>query len=210
VVAPRQRAGLRLSPMAAALLLLVALGVAAALVPPSREAIARFFGVEGSRIERLPDNSGTLLPPPQAVAGIATPVSVADATRRLGFEVALPQTGEALRQAYLVFYRNQGVAVLDYGSFELWQTQLNQGASFGKTVDSSALLQQVSVRGRPANWLSGNGHAVYYILPAGEVVQGSVRTVERNTLIWRTPHAFYRIETDLSLAEALRIAETLP
>ena len=39
---------------------------------------------------------------------------------------------------------------------------------------------------------------------------GHTRTVSRDTLIWRTDFAFYRVETTLSLDEAIRIAETLP
>jgi hypothetical protein len=38
----------------------------------------------------------------------------------------------------------------------------------------------------------------------------SDRVVERNTLVWRTDTFFYRIETNMSLEDTLRIAETLP
>jgi hypothetical protein len=38
----------------------------------------------------------------------------------------------------------------------------------------------------------------------------SFRQVDRSTLIWRTDAAFYRIETDLPMEDAIRIAETLP
>jgi hypothetical protein len=59
-----------------------------------------------------------------------------------------------------------------------------------------------------ARWLTGE-HLVYYTLN-GQFVEGSQRTVIRNTLVWRTPTAFYRLETSMRLDEALQIARTLP
>ena len=39
---------------------------------------------------------------------------------------------------------------------------------------------------------------------------GFLLAAGRSTLIWRTEHALYRMETDLPLDEARAIAETLP
>jgi hypothetical protein len=51
---------------------------------------------------------------------------------------------------------------------------------------------------------------VEYVDENGVASQESSRMVERSTLIWRTDAALYRLETDLSLDDAVTIAETLP
>jgi hypothetical protein len=67
------------------------------------------------------------------------------------------------------------------------------------------------VGGQAAYWIAGGGHIVRFVDASGTVVAGSERTVERNTLIWQSASGTnYRLETDLTQAEALALAETLP
>ena len=184
-------------------LLVLALG-AALLAPPSRDAIARFFGVQGSTIERLPPGAPlTPYPRPASLDTQATAVApehVAGAAR--------PSVPDALLQPYVVTYRGQRVVILHYDRFDLWQTQLTITASFGKLVPPGAEVRDVRVGAYDARWLTGE-HFVYYNVN-GQFVEGSQRAVTRNTLVWRTPSAFYRLETALTLEEALAIARTLP
>jgi hypothetical protein len=198
-----------LSPVALAIVLLLILG-AALLVPPSREAIARFFGVQGSKIERLPAAvSGTPFPRPASLDTLATPVALSDVPQGAGFTPALPAGSDELLQPYVVRYRDQPVVILHYDRFDLWQTQqLPMLATFGKQVPQGGEVRDVKVGTYDARWVTGE-HLVYYMF-SSQSIQGSQRTVTRNTLIWRTPAAFYRLETDLGLNEALQIARTLP
>ena len=194
---------------------LIAVLVAAIAVAPSREAIGRFFGVEGSKIEVQPTAlPGTILTPlPTVPAGTyqgLRPVALQELRDMMAFPVAAPDTGERLRQAYFVSYGNQPVAVLSYEGFDLWQTQLRQEAFFGKGIAPDSILVETEVGGQTATWLSGPPHTVAYYVAPNVAIPESFRTVERNTLIWRTDAAFYRIETDLPMADAIRIAETLP
>jgi hypothetical protein len=129
--------------------------------------------------------------------------------RLAGYAAALPEVADPRLRSTLIFYGNQPVLVHYYARFDLWETRLPQRASFGKRTETGS-VQEVFVNGENANWLSGGEHVVYYTLPDGTVYAGSNRIVTRSTLIWRTDAFFYRIETDLSLEEALRIAETLP
>jgi hypothetical protein len=194
---------------------LIAVLVAAFAVAPSREAIGRFFGVEGSKIEvqptALPGSTATQLPPVPAGAyqGLR-PVALEELRGMMPFRVAVPDTGQTLRQSYFVSYGNQPVAVLSYEAFDLWQTQLRQEAFFAKGIPQDAILIETEVDGETATWLSGPPHMVTYYAGPNQAIQQSLRTVERSTLIWRTNAAFYRIETDLPMEDAIRIAETLP
>jgi hypothetical protein len=204
---------LRPSFVLAALLLLLIVAAAAIATSTDEDAIARFFGIEGSRIEPLSEAGATAVAVQATPAGIdalARPVALDDYTK-FGISITLPRATDELRQAYIVAYGDQNVAVLHYDRFDLWQAQLAQDAYFDKGLVSSDFeLRDVVVGRQPGRWLAKGPHTVRFVDGRGTEVPGSARVVERNTLIWRTPAAFYRIETDLALAEALRIAETLP
>jgi hypothetical protein len=195
--APRLRTAL----VVAALLL--AILAATLIAPPSRDAIARFFGIQGSHIELLPGPPPTPFPRPAGLETQATPVAL-DAVAG----AARPVVPDELRQAYVASYGGQDVVVLHYDGFDLWQTQLPIEANFGKFVPPGSEVRDVMVGPYDARWLTGE-HFVYYSLN-GRMVAASQRTVTRNTLVWRTPWSFYRLETSLDLADALRIARTLP
>ncbi len=210
---PRRAPSPRLSPgyvLAAVVLLLV---VALAL-NPSRDAIARFFGVEGLRIEQLPTPVPGVTPAPttqqsQADA-LLTPIALSEVLRLSADEPMLPDTSEPLQGVYYVNCCRPGAIVYRYEHFDLWQTTLQQQSGFLKGVPGSAVLEEVSVSARPGVWIAGDTHVVYILDPAGGPIPGATWVVNRNTLVWRGESLFYRIETDLSLEEALRIAETLP
>ena len=213
--APRRAPFPRLTPgyVLAAVVFLLVLALA---LNPSRDAIARFFGVEGSKIEVLPTPAPGVTPTPFPTpdAGspgrVIDPVVLADLPRLAGFAATLPRTTDPLLHSALIFYGDQPVVVHYYGRFDLWQTRLPQDASFGKLIEPDSIQEDVMVNGVNGIWLSGGEHFVRYFNPDGSVASGSSRIVYRSTLIWRTDAFFYRIETDLALEEALRIAETLP
>jgi hypothetical protein len=200
------------SPAASMVLGVLLLSVLLALaISPAGEAIARLFGVEGSRIERLPEGATTS--PPIGDAGLgptARLLTLTEAAAIAGFPLGLPSGEGEPREVYVVNYASQAVVILRYERFDLWQAQLQQNAYFGKQVPRDTFVREVSVRNVAATWLAGAPHFVSYVLPGGSEVRESIRTVDKNTLIWRTSRAFYRMETDLSLEEALRIAERLP
>ena len=205
-------AGLR--PALGLVLVVAALVLVAALaIAPTRDAIARLFGVEGSKIEflptPLPGETATPFPTP-LLQGVFEPIELEDVTDRAGFEPALPDVPEPRQGSEIVFYGRQAVVVHHYEDFDLWQTRLDQYAGFGKGLPEGGEVVEAKVGGVPGRWVTGAPHIVYYYTLSNVVFQDSQRTVERNTLIWRTDAFFYRIETDLPLAEALRIAETLP
>jgi hypothetical protein len=192
--------------------------VAALAISPTRDAIARFFGVEGSKIEFLPTPlpGETATPFPTAVQSLtpdlrSVPGVELDRLPELaGFTAALPAVPEQRIETNLLFYGRDAVVVHAYPDFDLWQSRIEGFASFGKQVRPEGTVENVEVGSVPGRWLTGAEHVVSYTDRNGAHIPASQRIVDRNTLIWRTDAFFYRIETDLSLEEALRIAKTLP
>ena len=218
----------RLRPHPAARLALAALAVivaatAAALIlmKDVRESVADFLGlaVEGEEIRILPTPAPgvtpTPFPTPQGLSSVATPVSREAVTARLGFA---PQfvPGQPEPAIYVAPYVGVTVLVLDYPEFDLWETdnglfeKLAAVGSFEKGAPAGT-VEQVTVNGRPAYWLSGReGHIVRFIGADGKEAAGSQRTVLGNTLAWHGERLNYRLETELPRERAIAIAETLP
>jgi hypothetical protein len=64
------------------------------------------------------------------------------------------------------------------------------------------------VNGQPAYWVEGQ-HLLSFYDEDGRLVSQSTRLVEGNTLIWTVDNVTYRLETVLSLEEAVRMAESM-
>lgn len=192
---------------------IVAIGALLA-VPASRSAVADFFGIEGSDVKVLPTPAAgvtpTPFPTPVELEHFATPTSIEGAAAALGYEPAVPSVDEEPLETYVLDYFGVPVAILHYERFDLWQTGLGEIGVFEKGVNQGTVIDEFTVSEQPARWISGGNHIVRYIGSDGREVNGSQRTVDRNTLIWRTPYAFYRLETSLSKTDAIRIAESLP
>jgi hypothetical protein len=184
-------------------------------VPSSRDAVADFFGIEGSEVDVLPTSAPgtpeTPLPTPHDIDPGALPSSLDELTTEFGRAPAIP-SGQDPRELFLVRYGGSPAAILRFDTFDLWEADVagDFEGIIGKGLPSDARLTELLVRGRQARWISGGPHRVEYIDAAGQVDEASLRTVERNTLIWRSDTALYRIETNLPLDETLQIAETLP
>jgi hypothetical protein len=195
-----------------AALAIVALALAITLaLPSSRSAIATFFGVEGSKIERLPTPAPgvtpTPLPAPAELGTYAQPSTLTEAEAAIGFAPALV-SGEREPSVYLARYPSESVAILRYETFDLWEMR-GRDLNLGKGAPEDVTVLDVAINGRPAYWIGGGPHIVTFFDDRGPV-PGSERTVARDTLIWRTDRAFYRMETTLPRLEAMRVAETLP
>jgi hypothetical protein len=183
-------------------------------VPGSRSAVADFFGIEGSRVGRLPTAApGTTATPFPAVSELppnAVVVSLDEAEEILGFVPGLPDGYGEPEEIFVADYGDQSAAILRYDGFDLWQTAPRGEIIFGKGLPEGVDLTELTVDGRPAYWVEGGEHVVSVFDEDDRLLPGSERTVARNTLILNTGHALYRIETDATLDEAVAIAEALP
>lgn len=206
--APQPRARLAVAALAAAAIVALA---AVLIAPASRSAVAGLFGIEGSDVKVLPTVPATPFPTPVDIDANASPVSLSEIESALGRPVPLP-AGATPVSTYLVRYGDSPAAILRFDSYDLWVVD---GAGdfegiLGKEVDSRAALTDAAVANVPARWISGGPHLVAFYDATGSFVEETQRAVERNTLIWRTDTALYRMETNLDLAAAIAIAETLP
>jgi len=207
------RAFLPRSVTAGAAVLIAAL-VALVVIPTTREGIAGFLGlaVEGERIEPLPTSAAaqtpTPFPAPPPLESIAEPATLAEAGDALGFEIAVPP-GEGPSLVYLLRYERQPIAVLRFGSFDLWQGRLDGFVGKGILLDGT-VVTETTVLSEPAYWITGGPRIVTFHQPDGTEVTGSQRAVTANTLVWATETRYYRIEGELTLEQAVAIASTLP
>lgn len=182
-------------------------------LPASRSAIAALFGVDGIKIERLPTPAPGVTPTPlptsSAPASIATPVSLDEAQRRIGFRPASPRgSGDPAAVYVRTYAQGESVAILDYAAYDIWEMRPRE-VRFGKGVPEGVTVADTAVGGRPAYWIEGGSHVAYLFGETGPI-PGSERAVAVATLIWRTDFALYRLETALSQPDAIRVAETLP
>ena len=191
----------------------------------ARDAVADFLGlsVEGEEITLLPTprpgETPTPFPTPRPIETYATPVPADALLMRAGFEPVLPPGQGTPSATYIAEFAGVPIVILQYARFDLWQVRL-ETENFGKGVGifekgvfgkSTPAFEELTVNSRPAYWIANGSHIVRFIDRNGAVVTGSERTVDRNTLVWRSPNGMnYRLETDLSREEALAIASGLP
>ncbi|MBI5283918.1 MAG: hypothetical protein HY874_02385 [Chloroflexi bacterium] len=210
--------GARRARMPRVVLAAMAVGVLAAIaialaVPSSRSALAEFFGIDGLRIERLPGPvpgvTPTPLPAPGDLPSIAERVSLAEAERRAAFRATLPPGASGVARVYVKTYsESDTVIILHYAAFDLWEAR-PRDVFFHKGLPEGVVALDATVGGQQAKWIESGPH-VALVFDTNGAIPGSERTVARDTLIWRTEFALYRMETTLPLAEAIRVAETLP
>jgi hypothetical protein len=207
-------------------------------VPPVRAQILEFIQIGAIRIFlRGPSpaptplgttpapSSGAGLPtsnPPPTVVLQATPTpiasylslagetSLAEAKSQAGFEIRLPGYPEDLGAPDLVFLQDMsGPAVLlvwlksgNEEEVELSLLEMGPGTFAGKGVPE--VIQETTVNGHPALWTQGP-HLLQF--KSGYDLVNLV--VKGNLLIWEDVGITYRLESDLSMAEAIKIAESL-
>jgi hypothetical protein len=205
-LAPAVRARLRGRPVrrraAALVLAAVLLAVAVAFaVPPARSAVLRFLHLRGARIEyvdRLPDVR-------TAPLDLGVPIRLADAERTAGFRPLasdLLGTPDAVSwDGSLLWYR--------YGRTRLLVSQFRARERLDlvkKVVERETTITPVTVRGEPGYFISGGRHFLY-LAPGGVVREEPVR-LGRQVLLWQHGPLTLRLEGDVSLAQALRIARS--
>ena len=77
-----------------------------------------------------------------------------------------------------------------------------------KLVGSGTQVEQATVRGAPAYFLSGEPHAVFLVDETGEPVFETAR-LARDVLVWEEDGRTVRLEGDFTLSEALDLARSL-
>jgi hypothetical protein len=179
-------------------------------IPDARSAFLRIFDVGGERIELVDE-----LPEVEVAAGLEDTlgerVSLEEA--RAASVVPLRELNEEPDRVYL---GERGTVWFLYGTPEdvrllVAQTPLlsvDEPELRKKVADSGTRVQTVRVNGAEGLFLSGDAHFLFLLDEQGNAVEGSARLAE-DVLIWDQGGVAYRIEGDLTLEDALAVAEEL-
>jgi len=179
---------------------IAALAVAFA-VPPARSGILRFFHLQGASIEyvdRLPDVR-------TAPLDLGVPISLGAARRTAGFR---PLASDLLGRPDEVTW-DGGFLWYRYGGTRLLVSQFRASTRIDlvkKVVERDTMITPVTVHGQPGYFIAGGTHFLY-LAPDGVVRQEPVR-LGRQVLLWQHGPLTVRLEGDLTIREALRIARS--
>ena len=198
----------------------VALVIAVVMaIPPARAAVLEFLGLRGVKIERRepqPSRFG------QRVV-LGDPVSLATARRRAGFPVGVP--GELGPPDAVFFYDHPvtgprvdmtyrprpGLERSGTTGVGLLVTELRATAMpvIQKAVGTGATVDQFTLDGDPAVFISGRPHGFAYTPPNGQTQFEEQRLAGNTLLVDRSDGVLLRLEGELSRDEAVRIARSV-
>jgi hypothetical protein len=204
-------------------------------VPQVRAAVAQFIQIgvvrifvgaptptPESLIATLPTTAtpqafetSTPLPTPTSplslLVSLAGETTLEKAQARATFRIRLPTYPSDLGPPDRVFVQDQGGTVVilvwvqaddpDHARLSLHQLPPD---SWGVKKMNVNAIQSTTVNGQPAVWAEGP-YMLFY--RNGETIEQ--RLVEGHVLIWEQNGVTYRLETDASLEEAVKIAESL-
>lgn len=196
--------------LALALVALAAL-LAALAIPDARSALLRFLQIGGARIELVDELPPVPADPVELDLTLGQPVSLAEARRRAGFDLL-----ELEEHPDAVYLGSRDTVWFLYGEPDAVRllvaqtpdTEVDEPFVFKKLAESGTQVERASVRGEPAYFVSGEPHLVMLLDEFGLEIPESVR-LARNVLLWEEEGRTVRLEGDLTLADALELAESM-
>lgn len=181
-------------------LVLVVLAIAIAFaVPPARSEILRWLGLGNARIELVDELPSVT---PRRPLDLGGQTSLADARKLVAYHVF---TSKLLGTPQEVHLLGDQVGFV-YGNHKLVVTQ-SRGTFFTKEVGPGTHVEQLSVNGLSAYWISGAPHFFGYVAGNGQPHPIELY-LARDALIWQVDDVTLRLEGKLSRADALRIARS--
>jgi hypothetical protein len=150
-------------------------------------------------------------PPPPTLAGLTT---LAGARSKAKFDVRLPTYPANLGEPKPVYFQDFGSGfgggaqqvILVYPDFTLYEAQ---DIIYQKSIYDATTVEETKVGGKQALWLTGAAHLVQVQDASGRTTIDFARVVKGSVLAWEADGITYRIETELPLDEAIRIAESI-
>jgi hypothetical protein len=205
-------------PAAAAVAAVVILCAFLIVWEPARVAVADWLGFDDVRItfER---------PPKQPVArelDLGEAVTLQEAEQKTAFDVVVPEELGAPDEVYLDNRVPAGIVSLVYAAGDdlpeaggdgaglivsEFEANLDGSEVFTKFVRFDATVSEVTVRGVQGYWID-SPHELYYIDKEGEEEVQESRLVSP-ALVWQEGSRVFRIESELSRARVLQIAESM-
>src|SRR5258706_3258706 len=181
-------------------------------VPPVRAGLVEFFQVGVVRIFRIAPTASPPAPGvvPGSLLNLAGRTTLEDARKRAGFPILLPAYPADLGAPDRVYYQREAEMVIlvwlepaDPQKVRLSLHAIGSG-SFIVQKMRPQVVQETSVGGQYALWTTGP-----YMVEVSGNDYAMLRQVEGHTLIWAAGQITYRLETGLTLEEALKMAESL-
>jgi Domain of unknown function (DUF4367) len=197
--------------LTAAAAALVGLAFLAGVLAPARNAVADLFdSINIFETDEVPadltrDITGTPVSLEAAEATLGRPIRLPTYPEESTPERVLLQDFGQVKAAVLFFEHPDGTR------FALFETNAGVGKGLpavGKGIAGEAQAEPVPGLGSEAYWLTGLRIVQYYDLE-GSVIQDSVRATDVNTLLWGEDGYVFRIESDLTQEEAIKIAKSL-
>jgi hypothetical protein len=217
---PPARRPARRSLAIALALVLVGAGAAFAAAPSVRHTVLDWLGLRSVHIHRVPKLPALPPGPAGGDLGVGTRTTLAGARSHASFPLLVPRAlplGEIYvadapvgKRVSLAYAPRRGLPRSPDTHVGVLITEFRgeQPAGFlQKTLGPGTTARNVTVNGDPAVWISGRPHEILYRTPGGQVNSDTLR-LAGNTLIWRHGGVLVRIEADVPLATALRIARS--
>jgi hypothetical protein len=212
-LAPRVRAGARGRPFpwraAAVAFAVVVVAVAVAFaVPQARSAILRWFHLGGATVELV-----DTLPQARERAqsrGLGRPVSLAEAERRVGFDLVLPPLDRKPKRAYVIGDSVATLVLRSRGRTVLLSEFPSAGGQevLKKLAINATVILPVQVHGQPGLWLEGAPHVLTWFDRETGYSERPI-LVRGNVLLWLHGGLTLRLEGRLSKAQALELARRI-
>jgi hypothetical protein len=202
---PTSRPASRLVPrlVAAAAALLLALGVAMAVSPTVRAAVLDFFRIGGVEIHYTP---GPVAPAADPVLPGEHDVTLAEARAAATFDVRVPALLGDPQAVRLVDGDPPRVVSLHYPGLRVDEFDGTLAPIFQKFTYADDVVE-TTVGGHRGVWVP-RPHPVIYLDRDGVQHEETAR-LATHTLIWEAGGLTYRVEGDLTLAQARLIAASL-
>jgi hypothetical protein len=209
------------------------------IIPETREVIAQWLGLRTIRIiETTPTPPGAIpvtatsaaaTPSPSPTPGVVPfkqccPATLEEARQKARFKILLPPDeqptrvflqdqvfgrGSAPQQVVLVFGDPDRPRVVLYQASRMLYSKLLSHNG----LEAGTVITETQVNRQRALWLTGAPHVLVTLDRNGQPLLDFERPVNANTLIWETGDfdaaVTYRLETALSLEEAMAFAESL-
>ena len=166
-----------------------------------------------------PTNMGLTRVPtlgPMSISDLMGETTLADLQSRLGRNILMPGDPPDLGlpdKVYAQYWAGTIIILvwLEPGSQDRARLILYQVSSdaFGeKAAGETTFVQETTVNGKPAAWVTGP-HVLRFLDSSGYIDMQARRFVDGNVLVWEQAGTTYRLESALSLEEAVRVAESL-
>jgi hypothetical protein len=177
--------------------------------PPATQTVPTFAPASPAPIV-TPSPSAT---PLSSVLDLAGETTLAEARAKAGFPIRLPTYPADLGAPNRVFLQDLGGPVVVL----VWMDGIQSNAvrlslhelgpnTFAEKVQPP-VVQETTIHGQPAVWTEGPH--LLKLVRGGQVTYDARRLVVGHTLVWTEGDVTYRLEGDLSLDEATRIAASL-